>query len=42
VLRVAGAIGDWYPFPSLMWPDVSVVGVVCCLALVTPLLVWHR
>jgi energy-coupling factor transport system permease protein len=42
VLRVAGAISDWYPFPNLMWPNVSVAGVLCCLALVTPLLVWRR
>jgi energy-coupling factor transport system permease protein len=42
VLRVAGAINDWYPFPDLTLPDVSVAGVLCCLALVTPLLVWRR
>ncbi len=41
-LRVIGAITDWYPFPDLTWPDVSVAGVLCCLALVIPLLVWRR
>jgi energy-coupling factor transport system permease protein len=41
-LRVAGVITDWYPFPDLIWPDVSVAGVLCCLALATPLLVWRR
>jgi energy-coupling factor transport system permease protein len=41
-LRVTGAITDWYPFPELMWPGVSVAGVLCCCALATPLLVWRR
>jgi len=41
-LRVAGAIGDWYPFPELTWPAVQVGGVACCLALALPLLVWRR
>jgi energy-coupling factor transport system permease protein len=41
-LRVTGAITDWYPFPDLTWPDVSIAGVLCCLALAAPLLVWRR
>jgi len=41
-LRVTGAITDWYPFPDLTWPDVSVAGVLCCCALATPLVVWRR
>jgi energy-coupling factor transport system permease protein len=41
-LRVAGGIGDWYPFPELTWPAVHVGGVACCLALAIPLLVWRR
>jgi energy-coupling factor transport system permease protein len=41
-LRVAGGIGDWYPFPDLTWPSVELVGVACCLVLATPLLVWRR
>jgi hypothetical protein len=42
LLRVAGVIGDWYPFPDVSVPPVSVVGVVCCLALAIPILVWRR
>jgi energy-coupling factor transport system permease protein len=41
-LRVTGVIADWYPFPDLSWPDVSVAGVLCCFALATPVLVWRR
>jgi energy-coupling factor transport system permease protein len=40
--RVTGAITDWYPFPDLSWPAVGVAGVLCCLALLTPVLVWRR
>jgi hypothetical protein len=42
VLRVTGVITDWYPFPDLSWPAVGIPGVLCCLALVTPVLVWRR
>ena len=41
-LRVAGVIGDWYPFPDVSLPPVSVAGVACCLALAIPALVWRR
>jgi energy-coupling factor transport system permease protein len=41
-LRVAGVIGDWYPFPDVSLPPVSVPGVACCLALAIPALVWRR
>jgi energy-coupling factor transport system permease protein len=41
-LRAAGAIGDWYPFPSLTWPSVGLAGVLCCIALSIPVLVWRR
>lgn len=41
-LRVSGVVTDWYPFPDLVWPDVNVAGTLCCLALVSPLLVWRR
>jgi energy-coupling factor transport system permease protein len=41
-LRVAGVITDWYPFPDLSWPPLSIAGVACCLALAAPLLVWRR
>jgi energy-coupling factor transport system permease protein len=42
LLRVAGVIGDWYPFPDVSVPPVSVAGVACCLALAIPVLVWRR
>lgn len=41
-LRVSGVIADWYPFPDVTAPTVSIAGVVCCLALAAPLLVWRR
>jgi energy-coupling factor transport system permease protein len=41
-LRIAGAITDWYPFPDLTSPNLDVAGVVCCVALAIPLLVWRR
>lgn len=41
-LRVIGVIGDWYPFPSLSWPGVDLLGVVCCIALSIPVLVRRR
>jgi energy-coupling factor transport system permease protein len=41
-LRIAGVITDWYPFPDLAWPRVEVAGVLCCVALTVPLLVWRR
>ncbi len=41
-LRISGVISDWYPFPDVTAPPVSIAGVVCCLALAAPLLVWRR
>lgn len=41
-LRIAGLIADWYPFPDVTLPPVDVIGVACCLALATPLLVRRR
>jgi energy-coupling factor transport system permease protein len=41
-LRLAGGIGDWYPFPELTWPVVAIGGIACCLVLATPLLAWRR
>jgi energy-coupling factor transport system permease protein len=41
-LRIAGLITDWYPFPDVTAPPVSIAGVACCLALGAPLLVWRR
>lgn len=42
LLRAAGVIGDWYPFPDVSVPPVSVAGVVSSLALAIPILVWRR
>ena len=42
VLRLAGVIADWYPFPDLSVPPIDVFGVMCCLALAIPALVWRR
>jgi energy-coupling factor transport system permease protein len=42
LLRVAGVIGDWYPFPSVSVPPINVFGVACCLALAIPAVVWRR
>ncbi len=41
-LRLAGVIGDWYPFPDIVVPPVNGFGVTCCLALALPALVWRR
>jgi energy-coupling factor transport system permease protein len=41
-LRIAGYIRDWYPFPDVTAPPVSIAGVACCLALAAPMLVWRR
>lgn len=41
-LRIAGVVGDWYPFPDVTVPTMNVIGVACCLALAVPLLVWRR
>ncbi len=40
--RVAGVIGDWYPFPDVTLPPIDLIGVLCCLALALPLVVWRR
>jgi energy-coupling factor transport system permease protein len=41
-LRIAGVVSDWYTFPDVTAPPVSIAGVACCLALAAPLLVWRR
>ena len=41
-LRIAGVITDWYPFPDLAGRMSTVAGVLCCVALTVPLLVWRR
>ena len=40
--RAAGMLPDWYPFPVVTAPDISVLPVLACLLLATPLVVWHR
>jgi energy-coupling factor transporter transmembrane protein EcfT len=42
LLRITGVIADWYPFPDVSVPPISVLGVACCLALAIPALVWRR
>lgn len=41
-LRIAGVVSDWYPFPNVTVPPLSIAGVACCIALAAPLLVWRR
>jgi energy-coupling factor transport system permease protein len=41
-LRIAGVVSDWYPFPDVTVPPLSIAGVACCLALAAPLLIWRR
>jgi energy-coupling factor transport system permease protein len=42
VLRINGAVTDWYPFPAVTPPSVSALGVLCCLALAIPLFLKWR
>jgi energy-coupling factor transport system permease protein len=35
-LRLTGLAPDWYPFPSLSAPPVSLPALLCCAALVVP------
>jgi energy-coupling factor transport system permease protein len=39
--RVAGTVADWYPYPSLTWPEVSPLPIAACLLLAAPVLVWR-
>lgn len=39
--RVVGWAADWYPYPSLTWPEVSPLPVAACLLLAAPVLVWR-
>ena len=38
LLRVAGAVGDWYPFPTITAPAVDVAALLCCAGLALPAL----
>lgn len=42
VARVAGSLPDWYPFPTVVAPDVAVLPVAACLLLSAPLVAWRR
>jgi hypothetical protein len=41
-LRISGAIGAWYPFPTLTVPPLDPVAVACCVALTVPALLRPR
>ncbi|MFN2582964.1 MAG: energy-coupling factor transporter transmembrane component T [Candidatus Dormibacteria bacterium] len=36
VLRVSGAAADWYPFPTVTTPPISIAALACCAALIVP------
>jgi energy-coupling factor transport system permease protein len=42
VARVTGSLADWYPFPTVVAPDVAVLPVIACLLLALPLVAWRR
>ena len=42
ICRITGVIADWYPFPDVALPAVDLIGVLCCLVLTLPLVVWRR
>jgi energy-coupling factor transport system permease protein len=39
--RAGGNLPDWYPFPVVTVPDISVLPVVACALLTAPLLAWR-
>jgi energy-coupling factor transport system permease protein len=39
--RATGALGDWYPYPTLTFPPVEPVLVLLCLLLALPALTWR-
>ncbi|HXZ99783.1 MAG TPA: energy-coupling factor transporter transmembrane component T [Candidatus Binatia bacterium] len=41
VLRFSGGAPDWYPFPLLSAPPVTIAAISCCACLVIPVL-WPR
>jgi len=41
-LRATGENSDWFPFPDLTVPQVSVIGVLACLVLMAPAVIWRR
>ncbi len=40
--RTVGALPDWYPFPVVTIPTITVLPVLACALLAVPLLAWHR
>lgn len=41
-LRIASVAPDWYPFPALSLPTVSLPALLACCTLAAPLAVWRR
>jgi energy-coupling factor transport system permease protein len=39
--RLAGLVPDWYPYPTMAVPDLSIPAVAACLLLLTPVLTWR-
>ena len=39
--RVGGGLPDWYPFPVVSMPDLSVLPAIACVLLATPLVAWR-
>jgi energy-coupling factor transport system permease protein len=42
VSRAAGWAADWYPYPTLVAPEVDPRPLAACLLLLTPVLAWRR
>ena len=38
---IAGRAADWYPYPTLTAPTVSIIPFAACLLLFTPVLLWR-
>jgi energy-coupling factor transport system permease protein len=39
--RVLGLVPEWYPYPELTIPELSLPGVAACLLLLIPLVAWR-
>ncbi|HKC18743.1 MAG TPA: energy-coupling factor transporter transmembrane component T [Candidatus Dormibacteraeota bacterium] len=40
--HAAGAVSDWYPYPTLTLPGAEPLGLLACLLLFTPVVQWRR
>jgi hypothetical protein len=40
--RALGQAVDWFPYPTLVWPDVGPLPVAACLLLLVPVVPWSR